>query len=406
MVCQSIVLYGAPAWSSKAFLNINKTRLNTTQRNCSKSVFSVLHGFRPASKCRCRTYTATPYGRRKKNDLRTWLLKSISKFSGNESSEHDKKNGKLARKIGPKLLYRMFALGLKGNGWLNQFKYEKIDKITIDMDTQTSLKKTELSGKIPAHTRETSTDGKMKITQAEEPLNRGNLVDETSVTETGQICPTCKRKYGKSKDTQIQTEQPIYFEECGHNRCNSLNDIDSYARWLKIAPKNWADELFENTEIISENPLSTKASTVKVVLVEPADKQMEMSIQLLYKNRYPELVETEESFAVLEHSSRWKLKQDTTACQKVIKIMQGEQKSDLWDRFTQLREESRGDEWVAIHHIERCSSERLRKMAEAIFHKGPTKVAIYTNRKSRTTQERNSERRKHTETSSTQLKPN
>ncbi|ENN82111.1 hypothetical protein YQE_01512, partial [Dendroctonus ponderosae] len=118
---------------------------------------------------------------------------------------------------------------------------------------------------------------------------------------------------------------------------------------------------------------------------------MERSIQLLYKNRYPELVETEESFAVLEHSSRWKLKQDTTACQKVIKIMQGEQKSDLWDRFTQLREESRGDEWVAIHHIERCSSERLRKMAEAIFHKGPTKVAIYTNRKSRTTQERNSE---------------
>ncbi|ENN82110.1 hypothetical protein YQE_01513, partial [Dendroctonus ponderosae] len=138
---------------------------------------------------------------------------------------------------------------------------------------------------------------------------------------------------------------------------------------------------------------------------------MEKSIQLLYKNRYPDLVETEESFAVLEHSSRWKLKQDTTACQKVIKIMQGEQKSDLWDRFTQFREESRGGEWVAIHYIEIFSSERLRKMAEAIFDKGPTKVAIYTNRKSRTTQERNSERPpaliigkmgKHTETSSTQ----
>uniref|UniRef100_A0AAR5PSZ5 Uncharacterized protein n=1 Tax=Dendroctonus ponderosae TaxID=77166 RepID=A0AAR5PSZ5_DENPD len=204
--------------------------------------------------------------------------------------------------------------------------------MTIDMDTQTSPKKNEMSGNIPAHTRETSTNRKMKITQAEEPLNRESLVDETSVTETGQICPTCKRKYGESKDTQTQTEQPIYFEE---NRCNSLNDIDSYARWLKIAPKNWADELFENTEIISGNPLSTKASTVKVVLVEPADKQMEKSIQLLYKNRYSELVETEESFAVLEHSSRWKLKQDTTECQKVIKIMQGEQKSDLWDRFTQ-----------------------------------------------------------------------
>ncbi|XP_048519131.1 uncharacterized protein LOC125503173, partial [Dendroctonus ponderosae] len=223
--------------------------------------------------------------------------------------------------------------------WLNQFKYERIEKMTIDVDTQTSPKAEEL---------------KMKITQAEESSYKESLVGEVSVTETGQICPTCKRKYVESKDTQTQTDQQIYFDE---NRCNSLKDIDSYAKWLKIAPKNWADELFENTEIVSGNPLSTKVSTVKVVLVEPTDKQMERSIQLLYKNRYPELVETEESFAVLEHSSRWKLKQDTTACQKVIKIMQGEQESDLWDRFIQLREESREDEWVAIHHIERCSSE-------------------------------------------------
>ncbi|ERL95852.1 hypothetical protein D910_00462, partial [Dendroctonus ponderosae] len=41
MVCQSTVLYGAPAWSSKAFLRINKTRLTATQRNIALRVCSA-----------------------------------------------------------------------------------------------------------------------------------------------------------------------------------------------------------------------------------------------------------------------------------------------------------------------------------------------------------------------------
>ncbi|KAH1009039.1 hypothetical protein HUJ04_001468 [Dendroctonus ponderosae] len=43
IVCQSIVLYGAAAWSSTAFLKINKTRLNTTQRNIAPRVCSAYY---------------------------------------------------------------------------------------------------------------------------------------------------------------------------------------------------------------------------------------------------------------------------------------------------------------------------------------------------------------------------
>ncbi|KAH1016989.1 hypothetical protein HUJ05_007727 [Dendroctonus ponderosae] len=88
IVCQSIVLYGAAAWSSTAFLKINKTRLNTTQRNIAPRVCSAYY---------------TVSGRNQVEVQR-------------EPLKHGMKNEKLVRKIGQKQIYRMFALGLKGNG--------------------------------------------------------------------------------------------------------------------------------------------------------------------------------------------------------------------------------------------------------------------------------------------------
>ncbi|ENN77542.1 hypothetical protein YQE_05990, partial [Dendroctonus ponderosae] len=97
------------------------------------------------------------------------------------------------------------------------------------------------------------------------------------------------------------------------------------------------------------------------------------------EKRYPELMESEDTFAVLEQCSKWKQKTDATACPKIIKVIQGDKAADLWDRLLLLKEETIDDEWVALHHIERSRTERLKKQVEAIFHEGHTKVAIYTN---------------------------
>ncbi|KAH1022881.1 hypothetical protein HUJ04_012198 [Dendroctonus ponderosae] len=90
-------------------------------------------------------------------------------------------------------------------------------------------------------------------------------------------------------------------------------------------------------------------------------------------------MESEDTFAVLEQCSKWKQKTDATACPKIIKVIQGDKAADLWDRLLLLKEETIDDEWVALHHIERSRTERLKKQVEAIFHEGHTKVAIYTN---------------------------
>ncbi|CAG9772674.1 unnamed protein product [Ceutorhynchus assimilis] len=125
---------------------------------------------------------------------------------------------------------------------------------------------------------------------------------------------------------------------------------------------------------------NTKATTVKFVLVEPSDASIDESIQMLYRNGYPELTESTEDFAVLKQKSNWKLRNDTLPTQKVIKINQGDCEEDLWHKLNMLKEETKEDRWVALHHLEKCSVERLRKMAEAIFHGGDTQVTIFTNR--------------------------
>lgn len=100
---------------------------------------------------------------------------------------------------------------------------------------------------------------------------------------------------------------------------------------------------------------------VKVVLIEPTDKNMENGIQLLYKQRYPELSESTDKFAVLEINSKWKNYDNPTIVQKIIKIEQGDKEIDLWNNLHIPKKVTSCDANVAIHCIKRCSTERLKK---------------------------------------------
>ncbi|CAG9761260.1 unnamed protein product [Ceutorhynchus assimilis] len=221
----------------------------------------------------------------------------------------------------------------------------KIDKMTIETDAQTSPEKPDIAA-----------------SQSEQPT-----VSEDPTTGKQPLCPRCGSYYAWNKTRE--------------DTCTSLEGINSYEDWKKVSEKKWDEKLYANTELQLGNLLNSKDSTVKVVLVEPSDAKMENSIQQMFKNRFPELTETDRDFAVLEQSSKWKLSDEISTRQKIVKIMQGDQERDLWDRLIELREETKNDEWIAMHHIERCSNDRLRKIVETIFHGGKPKVAIYTNRK-------------------------
>ncbi|KAH1009953.1 hypothetical protein HUJ05_004328, partial [Dendroctonus ponderosae] len=245
--------------------------------------------------------------------------------------------------------------------WLAQFRYEQDDgPLTLDMDTQTSPKRNLLG----VHGKQTA-------------------------AELGQKkCPTCKRAFAQV-DSGTQTKAWSNGKE---TICSSLGGVDNYKDWSEIAKMGWDEALYKNSEVVQGNPLHTKATTVKVVLIEPTDIKMERGIQLIYRQRYPELGDATEDFAVLEQSSRWRRPGATAASQKVVRIVQGQEEADLWNRLAFLKKETVEDEWVAIHSVERCSIERLRKMVEAIFHGGNTNVAIYTSQKRATSQQTTRER--------------
>ncbi|CAG9815539.1 unnamed protein product [Phaedon cochleariae] len=205
--------------------------------------------------------------------------------------------------------------------WLEARKMEPVEKMTIDVDTQTGTDIPHDRG-LGNHTSELEDERRdirtrqKTLDKLEEKLEakRKTLEERESRLRKQESDLTARKEITISTCATCNSKREVR----GENICQSLEGIDTYEKWLGIANKEWGEELFQNTEIKVGNPLDTKTSTVKVVLIEPTDKKMERSIQHLYREKYPELMETTDHFAVLEISSRWKLKQNDSTVQKII----------------------------------------------------------------------------------------
>ncbi|CAG9773642.1 unnamed protein product [Ceutorhynchus assimilis] len=147
--------------------------------------------------------------------------------------------------------------------------------------------------------------------------------------------------------------------------------------------EKWPRQGYQNTDVVIGNPLKTGNETVKVVLVEPNDLDMEQGIQQMYKTRFPGIEDLKNDLEVLEQTTKMKTNgQNKEIKQKVVKITLGPTEEDMWNKLKRLKQETENDQVVAINHAEGTTLECLRKMTEAIFHKSTTKVNIYTtNRK-------------------------
>lgn len=159
------------------------------------------------------------------------------------------------------------------------------------------------------------------------------------------------------------------------NEEQEINLNDTYEEWQRIANKTWPDTLYTNTETIVGNPLDTKNTTVKVVIVDHSDKDMQYSIQALFRKRFPDLMDLEESFEMIEQTTKTRTGVQT---QKVVKITINNTEEDLWQKLVQLKEMTSNSPSIAIHHINKMKIKELRYMAEAIFHGTDSMVAIYT----------------------------
>lgn len=90
------------------------------------------------------------------------------------------------------------------------------------------------------------------------------------------------------------------------------------------------------------NPLATDDQKTKVVLIEPNDQDMNLSVQRLYKEKFPELSKIKNEFEVIEQITKIKAPNDTTelSTKKVIKAAHNGTMQDIWEKLTRVREET------------------------------------------------------------------
>lgn len=163
------------------------------------------------------------------------------------------------------------------------------------------------------------------------------------------------------------------------NQWVNLSIIDTAEKFEEVAKVEWSEEMYQNTEITVGNPLNDNECT-KVVFREPDDKHMDKSIQKLFKERYPKLREIKNDIGIIERETKIRNTEGSRQLrQKVVLLEIDGTTKDLWEKMTQLKEETVNEEVIEIHQIRCIPLKTLGKMTECIFHK--TKVNIYTNDK-------------------------
>lgn len=181
-----------------------------------------------------------------------------------------------------------------------------------------------------------------------------------------------------AKTREIATQTGPWHQQGDKVEIRKIEDIDTVEKFLAVEKPKWNKDVFTNTEIKEGNPLSTKDDTVKVLLLKEGENETDTEIVAAFKNKYPELEAAQEDFEVLERTTKLRSKHEGLEKKhKIIQIVSSDKEEKMWEKMVQLREETAGDKWVALHDVPWFETRRLQKMMEVIFQGGETQVAIY-----------------------------
>jgi len=158
---------------------------------------------------------------------------------------------------------------------------------------------------------------------------------------------------------------------------------------LDLTREIWDERVYSNTEIKRGNPLNTKDTAVKVIMLSPQEEKMEEGISREYAYRYPELKETREKYVVLEQTNKIKTsKNEWPTSKKVIKAIYEDTEESIYEILTKIKEETKNTELVVTNQPRNMTTDRYRKYMEAIFHKSKTQVTIYATQKTNENREK------------------
>jgi hypothetical protein len=111
----------------------------------------------------------------------------------------------------------------------------------------------------------------------------------------------------------------------------------------KVKGFNWTETQFENVKMVMGNQIMSREETVaKCVIVEPDDGAMDKSIQKMYRDRFPELCDSDRDFETfVVKMGRGEEQRQTT--RKLVKIKIDGTDGNLWEQVTKLRAEMEGE---------------------------------------------------------------
>lgn len=110
---------------------------------------------------------------------------------------------------------------------------------------------------------------------------------------------------------------------------------------------------------------------------------MNHSTQKLNREKFPELGWITSDIEIIEKATRRRLKQPTKlSYKKIIRISPNRTPQVIWGKLLAIKEETRTNENVAIHHIMKMKTEKLRKITNTNNNTN-TKIDMHNSKKSK-----------------------
>ncbi|KAH1029337.1 hypothetical protein HUJ05_002596 [Dendroctonus ponderosae] len=165
-------------------------------------------------------------------------------------------------------------------------------------------------------------------------------------TESMLDGPNTDKVITKDKKQMVDCSTQTVDERNFHSLSSGL----TYKQLEEIKNRVWDSSVFTNTEIKEGNPLNTKDTCPKILLLGPDETGLDKGLHKAFVQYFPDLQDIVEDVGTQE---------------------------DLFEKMRAIKKETTGDEFIAMHETNFCKVEELRKIIETVFHGSNSIVVLY-----------------------------
>lgn len=178
----------------------------------------------------------------------------------------------------------------------------------------------------------------------------------------------------KSVDSATQTEGQVNWRKPLSN--DDIAQISTYEDYSSRKNMIWKE--FKNVKVKVGNPINTN-DNLALTIVDPSDPNMTKSIQKMFTDRHPDLLEINEEMGSLEITSSYTVSGEKKIKKKnITKVKPRDVNEDLWRLLAKVRQYAidNGHNAITTHVITSIKEEELQKMLQSIFCKTDINITI------------------------------